>query len=72
MGITQYSQTDPQWKNNLLGFDKTSTIGGYGCLLTSMSMCATLYGAPDITPASLNVPAGRASIAACFGGPWQR
>ena len=54
MTIKQFSQTDPQWKSNLLGFDKTSTIGGYGCLLTSMTMCATNYGAANLTPASLN------------------
>lgn len=54
MGITQYSQTDPQWKSNLLGFDKTSTIGGYGCLLTSMAMVATGYGSPELTPGSMN------------------
>jgi len=52
--IKQFSQTDPQWKSNLLGFDKTSTIGGFGCLLTSMTMCATQYGANDLTPALLN------------------
>lgn len=54
MTIKQFSQTDPQWKANLLGFDKSSTIGGFGCLLTSMTMCATHYGAPDLTPAALN------------------
>ena len=54
MTIKQFSQTDPQWKSNLLGFDKTSTIGGYGCLLTSMTMCATQYGATDLTPGLLN------------------
>jgi hypothetical protein len=54
MTIKQFSQTDPQWKNTLLGFDKSSTIGSYGCLLTSMTMCATHYGAPDLTPALLN------------------
>jgi hypothetical protein len=54
MTVKQFSQTDPQWKNNLLGFDKTSTIGGFGCLLTSMTMCATHYGAMDLTPALLN------------------
>lgn len=54
MTIKQFSQTDPQWKSTLLGFDKTSTIGGYGCLLTSMTMCATHYGAADLTPATLN------------------
>jgi hypothetical protein len=54
MAIKQFSQTDPQWKSAILGFDKTSTIGGYGCLLTSFAMCATHYGASDLTPASLN------------------
>ena len=54
MTIKQFSQTDPLWKNALLGFDKTSTIGVYGCLLTSLSMCATFYGAADLTPATLN------------------
>jgi hypothetical protein len=54
MTIKQFSQNDPQWKSTLLGFDKSSTIGGYGCLLTSMTMCATHYGAADLTPAILN------------------
>jgi hypothetical protein len=54
MTLKQFSQTDPQWKANLLGFDKSSTIGGYGCLLTSLSMCAMHYGASDLTPATLN------------------
>jgi hypothetical protein len=54
MTIKQFSQTDPQWKSNLLGFDKASTIGGYGCLLTSMTMCATHYGVTDLTPSTLN------------------
>jgi hypothetical protein len=54
MTITQYSQTDPQWKNNLLGFDKSSTIGGFGCLLTSMAMSASHYGAVNLSPAALN------------------
>ena len=55
MTIKQFSQTDPQWKANLLGFDKSSTIGNYGCLLTSMAMCAAHYGASgDLTPPILN------------------
>ena len=54
MAIKQFSQTDPQWKSKLLGFDKTSTIGGFGCLLTSFTMCATHYGAPELTPDALN------------------
>lgn len=54
MPIKQFSQTDPQWKSSPLGFDKTSTIGGFGCLLTSFTMCATHYGATALTPATLN------------------
>lgn len=54
MTIKQFSQTDPAWKNKLLGFDKTATIGGYGCLLTSFAMCATHYGAEDLNPDTLN------------------
>lgn len=54
MAIKQFSQTDPQWKSKLLGFDKTSTIGNFGCLLTSFTMCATHYGATDLTPDTLN------------------
>lgn len=54
MTIKQFSQTDPQWKANPLGFDKSSTIGNYGCLLTSLTMCATHYGAGDLTPVALN------------------
>jgi hypothetical protein len=53
MAIKQFSQTDPTWKSKLLGFDKSSTIGGFGCLLTSFTMCATHYGA-DLTPEALN------------------
>ncbi len=54
MTIKQFSQMDSQWKATPLGFDKSSTIGAYGCLLTSMTMCATHYGAVDLTPATLN------------------
>ncbi len=54
MTIKQFSQTDPQWKATLLGFDKSSNIGTYGCLLTSLTMCATHYGAGDLTPTALN------------------
>jgi peptidase C39-like protein len=53
MAITQFSQIDPQWKSKLLGLDPTSTIGGFGCLLTSLTMVATYYGFNE-TPASLN------------------
>lgn len=55
MTIKQFSQNDPKWKSTLLGFDKSSSIGEYGCLLTSMTMCAAHYGASsDLTPATLN------------------
>jgi hypothetical protein len=52
--IQHFSQNDPKWKSTLLGFDKSSTIGGYGCLLTSLAMVATGYGATGLTPATLN------------------
>ncbi len=51
--IKQFSQTDPMWKSKLLGFDKTSNIGSFGCLLTSVTMLASGYGV-DETPDSLN------------------
>jgi hypothetical protein len=51
--IKQYSQTDPAWKAKLLGFDKSSTIGNFGCLLTSVSMLASGYGFSE-TPDTLN------------------
>ncbi|HJW84722.1 MAG TPA: SH3 domain-containing protein [Anaerolineae bacterium] len=49
----RYSQTDPRWKNVRLGFDNESTIGGFGCLLTCVTMAATGFGYAE-TPASLN------------------
>lgn len=51
--VQKYSQQDPKWKAVQLGFDKESTIGNFGCLLTSISMVASHYGF-DETPASLN------------------
>lgn len=54
MTIKQFSQTDPQWKSLPLGFDKSSTIGAYGCLVTSLAMVASNYGASDLTPLALN------------------
>ncbi len=47
------SQTDPRWKNTLLGFDPESTIGQYGCLLTCLAMAATGFGHAE-TPETLN------------------
>lgn len=51
--IKKFSQQDPKWKATKLGFDKESTIGNFGCLLTSISMAASRYGFDD-TPAALN------------------
>ncbi|MDI6770697.1 MAG: C39 family peptidase [Anaerolineales bacterium] len=48
-----YSQQDPAWKNTLLGFDKESTIGSYGCLLTCMTMISSVYGFNE-TPVTVN------------------
>jgi hypothetical protein len=49
----KFSQTDPSWKGTLLGFDNESTIGGFGCLLTCVTMAATGFGFAE-SPASLN------------------
>lgn len=49
----QYYQNDPQWKNNLLGFHPTATIGTYGCLLTCMTMVANHFGG-NYTPVTYN------------------
>src|SRR5262245_52690158 len=51
--LTRYSQQDPQWKSKLLGQDKESTLGSYGCLVTSLTMVCTAYGFNE-TPATLN------------------
>lgn len=47
------SQMDPRWKSHLLGLDQVSTIGKYGCLLTSMTMVANGFGANE-TPDTMN------------------
>jgi hypothetical protein len=47
------SQMDPDWKDKLLGFDTKSTIGEYGCLLTSISMVVNYFGYEE-TPDTLN------------------
>jgi hypothetical protein len=31
-------QKDPRWKNILLGYSKTRTIGGWGCLIVTLAM----------------------------------
>ena len=48
------SQTDPQWKDDLLGFgDPGDTLGAYGCALTSIAMLVSGHGYNE-TPKSLN------------------
>ena len=51
--LRQFSQQDPKWKARLLGADTESTIGGYGCLLTSLSMVCSAYGI-EVPPDQLN------------------
>jgi hypothetical protein len=51
--LKQFSQQDPKWKGKLLGTDRESTIGSYGCLLTSISMVTSAYGF-DVTPEQMN------------------
>ena len=51
--VQPLSQTDPRWKDKLLGTDNTATIGKYGCLLTCMTVIANGYGFQE-TPDSLN------------------
>jgi hypothetical protein len=51
--VTPLSQMDPRWKDKLLGFDSSSTIGSYGCLMTSMTMVANYYGFSE-TPDTVN------------------
>ena len=52
--LVYYSQQDPQWKADLLGFgDPGDTIGMYGCALTSVAMLVSGHGYAE-TPKSLN------------------
>ncbi len=50
--FTKFSQQDPQWKNQKMGFKPGATIGNLGCLLTDLTMVATGFGF-DETPATL-------------------
>ena len=51
--LVNLSQQDPRWKNTKLGFSNDSTIGAYGCAMTSVCMWLSGFGYPE-TPASLN------------------
>jgi uncharacterized protein YdcH (DUF465 family) len=48
-----YSQRDDRWKNQRLGTVDGTTIGAYGCYVTSDAMVASYYGR-IVTPASLD------------------
>ena len=52
LNIEPLSQSDARWKNDKLGTSNT-TIGGYGCLITSVSMMLRHLGF-DTDPARLN------------------
>jgi hypothetical protein len=53
--LIYYSQNDPQWKSDKLGFGKqeSDTIGYIGCALTSVSMLLSGHGYTE-TPKTLN------------------
>ena len=46
-------QNDPQWKDTLLGFSTSVTIGKWGCLLTSATMVVNGLGFKE-TPQTMN------------------
>lgn len=53
--LVYYSQQDPQWKGDKLGFGKqeSDTIGYIGCALTSVAMMLSGHGLTE-TPKTLN------------------
>ena len=50
---TLFSQNDPQWANYRLGYSNT-TIGEYGCFLTSLAMVTSDYTDSYINPLDLH------------------
>jgi hypothetical protein len=51
--ISALSQRDPRWKDTLLGFSGSLTIGSDGCTLTCLTLTANCYGFEE-TPPALN------------------
>jgi len=52
--LVYYSQQDPKWKTDILGFgDPSDTIGYVGCALTSVAMLISGHGYVE-TPKTLN------------------
>jgi hypothetical protein len=59
-----YSQNNPSWSSIKLGNSSTDTIGGYGCVISSLAMAYhDVWGVPT-TPSQLNTSA---KTAGCFG-----
>ena len=49
--LVNYSQQDPQWKNDILGFgDHNDTIGYVGCALTAVAMLLSGHGYDENSP----------------------
>lgn len=46
LNVATLSQRDNRWKDQRLGIVDETNIGGYGCIITCMSMLATYYGHP--------------------------
>lgn len=53
LNVPILSQRDPQWASQRLGTVDETTIGGYGCLVTCMTMLANYYG-HNLTPADMD------------------
>lgn len=51
--VQKYSQNDARWKTKLLGTSKTSTMGDFGCYVTSIAMLLK-YKGYAVTPDSLD------------------
>ena len=50
--VPYYSQNDPRWKNDLLGYSQT-TMGNFGCLVTALAAYMTYLG-QNVNPGNLN------------------
>ncbi len=66
MAFKPLYQNDPRWKDTVMGFGTTETIGNLGCLLTSMTMVGNYFGGNE-TPVTFN---SKMKQAEGFQGPW--
>lgn len=53
LNVPILSQRDPKWASQRLGTVDGTTIGGYGCIITCMTMLANYYG-HNLTPADMD------------------